>query len=282
MKTIDIHIKLCRLTIVQALGGLFLLGVSVTAWGVCVQGDDPGASTILKADGKQSCENIEGQIGCFIDGGNGTCDAYDNGVLLFTADSTHNTTDGVIWSIRVPVPSDDDYNTDDPIILKKVDTVAINGARKGNTCVFIYGDEAKSGLGMGDFDPDKVNPFSNVQDVHFCTDSTNTTADIPVPSCDSIEGGLDGTAITCPESLNDQRFLISLDPNEPDWNPTACSCNKTFTECDENVVDDPNNINKCTGDGELKSLPVHWEAGNDGTWICRTLSGERKCWNTNR
>ncbi|HAJ91650.1 MAG TPA: hypothetical protein DCO71_03360 [Gammaproteobacteria bacterium] len=132
---------------------------------------------------------------------------------------------------------------------------------------------------MGDFDETKEN-FANVQYAEFCTDGEDQTVEpSTLPDCSEIANELDGTGIDC-DSLqdSDQRFLISLDPNEADWNATACTCNVTFNACDEGVQDGDFNSNKCTGESPLRMLPVHWEAGNDGTYICRTIGGVRKCW----
>ncbi len=262
--------KQCRTSMMQGFGGLLLLGISVSAWGVCVQ-DTPGASTIVSADGTQACENISGQTGCRIEKGVGTCDAHDaSGNVIFTAVSNHSKQGGLSWSI---IP-----DTDPLTPLTTVDAVAINGARGGNACVYIYGDEATSGSGMGDYDVNKSN-FANVQFAEFCTDGENQTVEpSALPDCGEIGGEqLDGTGINC-DSLNGApRFLISLDPEDPNWNATACTCNVIFNECNEDATV-MGGDNKCTADNPLKALPVHWEAGNDGTYICRTIGGVRKCW----
>lgn len=267
MNVIETIKTLHRPSLMQGLGGLFLLSVSVSVSGVCVQ-DLPGASTVLKTDGNQACENISGQTGCRIDKGNGSCDAFDaSGNLLFTAVSNNSKQGGLSWSISVPEGD----------TLTKADAVTINGAQGGNACVYIYGDEAASGSGMGDFDAGKSN-FANVQYTEICTDGENQTVEpSALPDCAEIADNLDGTGIDCSTlDPTSERFLISLDPNEADWNATACTCNVTFNACDEEAVD--GGLDKCTGDSPLRTLPVQFEAGNDGTWICRTIGGVRKCW----
>ena len=255
--------------LLRVLGGLLALGVSASASAVCVQ-DLPGATTVLKTDGNQSCSNISGQTGCRIEKGAGSCDAYDtSGNLLFTATSENDGESGLSWSISAPEGE----------VLTLLDAVTVNGARSGNTCVYIYGNEADSGSGIGDFDAGKSS-FANVQYAEFCTDGDNQTVEPgALPDCAEIQDQLDGTGIDC-DTLDptSERFLISLDPNSPDWNPTACTCNVTFSDCNEEATV-VGGDNKCTGDNPLQALPVVWEAGNDGTWICRTIGGERKCWN---
>ena len=113
--------------LLRVLGGLLALGVSASASAVCVQ-DLPGATTVLKTDGNQSCSNISGQTGCRIEKGAGSCDAYDtSGNLLFTATSENDGESGLSWSISAPEGE----------VLTLLDAVTVNGARSGNTCVYI-------------------------------------------------------------------------------------------------------------------------------------------------
>lgn len=279
--------KQYRTSMMQGFGGLLLLGISVSAWGVCVQSaeDQDAASPIVNAAGTQACENITDKngnpmIGCHIDKGDGDCDAFaEDGTLLFRAVSSNSSAAGLNWSIEIPT---DSKGVPLAEVLISVDAVTINGARGGNSCAYIYGDEADEGFSMGDYSASK-DDFANVQTAYFCTDEKNLTLGEPsaLPNCGDVTT-LDGTGISCGDvDENDKRFLISLDPESPNWNPTACTCNVTFKECNEEaiVVDDVVvGQNKCTADNRLKALPVHFEAGNDGTWICRTIGGVRKCW----
>ena len=275
MNILKNRIKSCQQTMVQGLGGLFLLGVSVSAWGVCVQSptDAIHASPIVKTDGSQTCSDLsddsgEPYIGCRIDKGNGECLVNDpNGNLLFTVTSSHDPVKGLGWSI---VRADG--------VTRAVTAVDINGARGGNACVYLTANGATAGSGMGDYDATKED-FANVQFAEFCTDQSEVVVAADLPDCSEIGEELDGTGIDCAKlDPSDQRFLISLDPNSPNWNATACTCNVTFSDCNENATVEGGD-NKCTGTNPLQALPVQWEAGNDGTWICRTIGGERQCWN---
>jgi len=267
--------------LMQGLGGLFLLSVSVSASGVCVQSpsDDPAASPIVKTDGTQTCADLSDSsgktyIGCRVAKGNGDCPVIDsNGNTLFTVTSSHDSTDGLTWSITSAAQG----------VTAAVNATAINGARGGNACLYITGNGATAGSGLGDYDASK-DDFANVQFTEFCTDLSEAIVPADLPVCDDLidNGELDGTGIDCGDlAADEERFLISLDPNSPDWNATACTCNVTFSDCNEEAIVVDGVVvgdNKCTADNPLQALPVQWEAGNDGTWICRTIGGVRKCW----
>jgi hypothetical protein len=279
MKTLGIIKKLGYPVLICGLGGLLLSGVSAassshSSSGFCAQ-DEPGASTVLKSAGPQSCNRINGQFGCDVKHGKGTCTVYDDYEnVLFTVESEFNNEDGLSWSITTAAP-----------LAAKVNSVIVKSSavQSGNACDYIYGDEAVTGSGQGWFREIRGygSGFANVQTAWFCTDGQ--TDDTPPPDCRDIEV-LDGTGIDC-GNLNpeDERFLISLDPNSPDWNPVECTCNVDFNPCEEGAIN-PEGVpqggpdNKCTGDEPLKALPVSFEAINDGTTICRTIGGQRRCW----
>jgi len=290
-----------------ACAGLLVLGISASAFatgnhhsdynsGECVQ-DEPGASTVMISAGKQSCAKISGQFGCRVrfgereyykgeaafgnsEGGReGRCTVYDDDEKeLFTVVSEFDHKDGLSWRILDP--------TTQAPLAAKVNTVIVKSeaVKNGNACDYIYANEAVSGSGQGwlrSHPGDDVGKFQSsdggyggyfarVDAALFCTDGE--TDDTPTPNCDTL---FDDESIC--SSFDGERFLISLDPNSPDWNPVECTCNEPeiWTSCDEDATEDGD---KCTGDGPLKALPVNFEAGNDGTWICRTIGGVRKCW----
>ncbi len=271
MKAVKRGTTIRRPMLVQGLAGLMSLAVSVSAWGACVQ-HQPGASTVLKTMAPEHCGDINGQVGCAIDRGNGSCDAYDSrGKLLFTVTSlSARGSGGLSWEVSTP----------DDVPLTNVDAVIINGARSGEACVYLYEDDAGSGTGMGDFDIFRSG-YASVGSAEFCTDGEGQ-ASLDVPDCAEIKNDLDGTGIDCSTlEPGAERFLISVDPNATEGNPVECTCNVSFDACDENATVGSDN-NKCIGDEPLKALPVQWIFGNDGTWICRTIAGERQCWNRKR
>jgi hypothetical protein len=99
-----------------------------------------------------------------------------------------------------------------------------------------------------------------------------------LPRCDDLdEELLDKTGILCPES-GQRRVLVSLDPDEPKWNPTLCTCNVSgsFTQCNADAEEGEEGF--CPGSHPLRALPTVIEAGNDKTWVCTTVGGTRTCY----
>jgi hypothetical protein len=269
MKTIEMIKNLVRPVLIGGLGGFLSLGISTSAWGICEQ-NTPGASTVLLSSANEnSCARIQGQFGCTVTLNgtkSGNCPVEDvSGNVLFIAVAKYNALHGLKWGILDPT-------TDTPLTAK-VNTVIVESEAvvDGNACDYVYSDEAISGSGLGWFDDnDPEGPYAAVQQVSFCTNGE--TDDTPTPPCDP-----NICAVISPE--NEEIFMIKLRPAADDWAPEECTCfePEIWTNCNADTTSDNEGVNKCTG-GPLKALPVHFEAGNDGTWICRTIGGERKCW----
>lgn len=272
MRTIEIIRKLASPALIGGLGALLSLGIAASAWGgECVQ-DEPGATTVMTSGGSTSCATVNGQFGCrvrFNGSAIGGCEVYDDDEnLLYSVVATFNNDDGLSWSIE------DD--TSAVPLAAKVNTVIVRApdVTPGNACRYIYANEATTGSGQGWEVEEGF--IADVTDAYFCTDGE--TDDTPPPRCEDISE-LDGVSIDCSTvPAGEPRILFSATPDSPTWNTLGCTCNVPLglQTCDEYAED--GDENKCTGDEKLKALPVTIELGNDGTWICRTIGGERKCW----
>ena len=133
--------------------------------------------------------------------------------------------------------------------------------------------------------------FQTIESARLCygQDGKFTAVEPPpvvIPSCSDLEaaGILDQSEIFCPVATDEQRVIISLDPSQPDWNPTLCTCNTSFEECDAFAQEEANATMQdvperfCPSGAGLRALPTVIEAGNDGTWVCTTSGGTRTCY----
>ncbi|MBM4201557.1 MAG: hypothetical protein FJ189_09755 [Gammaproteobacteria bacterium] len=136
--------------------------------------------------------------------------------------------------------------------------------------------------GQGVLSDGTLTATGTITSVSFCYGLTTYTPppSANLPDCNELPptslgiGALDDTGIQCPSS-SDERVLISLDPNAPNWNVTACSCNHTFRACDPNVP--AGSPGACTTVGDtLEHVPVIIEAIEDPTY-CTTSGGTRTC-----
>lgn len=96
-----------------------------------------------------------------------------------------------------------------------------------------------------------------------------------LPECSEISDQLDETGIACPTD-GSKRVIYSFDPDAPNWNVTACTCNATLTACNPNASypDDPD---ACpSGAVKLPRVPVQVEAVED-PFLCSTIGGSRTC-----
>jgi hypothetical protein len=165
------------LSVVMAFVAMGGLG---NAWAECVQ-NAPGAETVAIVDGTTGCPSIQGQVGCRIDNGSGTCVAKDLlGNTLFTAYSAKDSSGRVNWSV-------------DPSSRYKIDSVLLGGATSGNACGYFYKNDASSGSGMAFA---KSNGgYSNVTYADVCTnlkDNTPPPPPKPLPGCPAdVQAALD-------------------------------------------------------------------------------------------
>jgi len=80
---------------------------------------------------------------------------------------------------------------------------------------------------------------------------------------------------TCPAV--GQRLVTIQDPESPDFDTRACTCNTTFTECDPTLsVGEPNACPDSAGFNER--VPVVIQAVEDpNSYVCYTIGGQRRC-----
>ena len=290
MKAIEIIKNLARPVLVGGLGGFLSLGISASAWGgVCEDGS--GASLVIRSSGPQSCKDFSGQFGCEVVFDEGTrrgrcsvTDPNDSENVLFTVTGKFSNTYGFKWSLKDP--------TLDTPLTAKANTVIVNEVNEvdeDGACSYIYANEATFGSRQGLFEGSEVDgSFANVQSAWFCTDGEAN--DTPLPDCSANDFRLQGVKIDCADVVPAGQETIFFgstfeeENSETGENQTldadleACSCNmvEPFTTCDENAL--AGDANQCMGVNALKALTVQIELGNDGTWICRTIGGERQCW----
>lgn len=162
--------------------------------------------------------------------------------------------------------------------------------------VFYYapgGVTEDNGLVLNNSSPFNATAWQPINNVTLCYGQTGgtgpSTLPAALPTCNQVTN-LDGTGVNCPDDLFEQRILVSFDPSRPTGDPVVCTCNLGdpafgggFKPCDANVEWDRaitplRPAGYCGGDGPLKALPSKVEFGNDGTWTCRTIGGERQCW----
>jgi hypothetical protein len=96
-----------------------------------------------------------------------------------------------------------------------------------------------------------------------------------LPDCSEINDQLDETGIACPTD-GSRRVIYSFDPDAPNWNVTACTCNATLTKCNPDASF-PQDADACpSGATKLPRVPVQVEAVED-PFVCSTIGGTRTC-----
>lgn len=242
-----------------------------SAAAVCVESDPP-VDTIVSIDANNGCGNIQGQEGCDIKGGVGTCTYTDSEGNFFTANSTLNADGSLSWAL------------DPASTITGVDSFVIEGAAKGNSnCAYLAEFDVTSGSG-GDcksFDNSgNCTSFQNITGFNVCTDGQDDIPPPPppvaeaFPSCQPIEGmlgELDNTGIMCPVyteldpppadsglMIGDQKPVVvcNLEKDKEDWGATdgsdlccqcgipeatqtACIATEDRTECTQTMTVNP-------------------------------------------
>lgn len=84
--------------------------------------------------------------------------------------------------------------------------------------------------------------------------------------------------IVCPEHNYVKRVLFIVNPRNPNFNPQACTCNVNFVRCNANATSPYQVAKECLSGEGLKAVPFHIEGFNDGTTVCLTSGGQRRCY----
>lgn len=122
--------------------------------------------------------------------------------------------------------------------------------------------------------------------VSFCTNSPASQTPEPPPppeqqalqSCDANNFTLNGDTIECnSSSIPTAVMSFRLDESTNAFTPDLCQCNGTLMECDPDAP--PTDPTSCLyGAGPLQALVPIFEGIPNGSIVCRTSGGERRCW----
>jgi len=232
----------------------------------CVQSDPP-ADTILAIDANNGCVDIQGQEGCTIKGGVGTCTYTDLDGNFFKINSSLNSDGSLSWAL------------DQSSTITGIDTAVIGGGSGGkNNCGYIHNFDVASGSG-GDCktvdSSGNCTGFQNITSLDICTDGQDDIAPPPpvvaekltfcsAPGDTNDIGELDDTGIRCPVYtlldppppdsglvVGDQKPVVvcNLEKDKKDWGTTdgsdvCCQCG--IAEADQTACVVTEDSSECT------------------------------------
>ncbi len=260
-------------------------GLALPANADCIDSDPP-ALAVMSIDANNSCSDINGYGGCFINDGIGSC-SFSSGGKSFTVDSTQAADGRVLWSVR----EGSDLGV-------KV-MVANGGAQGKNNCSYTYAFDTFSGQ-AGDLKPN--GSIQNITGAFFCTDGSFAAPPPPPPVAENLPlcqdpisqpdvGFLDETGIRCPApdpatGLVPPVVVCNLEKDKPDWGATdgsglCCQCGipeGTQTSCFV-TPDSPECTREMTVDPTQAVELMFFRADGDPcTWKRTSRGWEQICW----
>ena len=208
-------------------GFIMAFGVIGFAWAIgpttgCVQvesnPDFDAAQFVLEIDPADASCKTQGQVGCRIYGGNGSCSATDPITgRIFTATSRSLSDGSLSWTLE------GDLNADAVFVVSKLNLLRRNSNSKTQACSYVYSDEARSGKGLGY----KSNGnFANVDYIEICSDGVDSPVSTPLPGCpEAIQAALDGGDFgdyAIIGQISDAKMLTLCIKNDPDITVLEC------------------------------------------------------------